>query len=239
MRIRCLLLGVITLLSACASRPNAEGWIEKTIETKYLSFQVWEKEITPEQKLRIYIEGDGNPTPDKPVAFELANRDTHQNVIYVSRPCQYVWCDECEKSALWQEERYNAEIVEEMKKLIDYLMKKYKAPSVELIGYDGGATMALLLAPKLPVERVITVGGIVNTKTYATSQKIVLNGDNPMDIKNILAQISQVHYVGGKDKVVPRRMVEGFVDAMYKPKSVSVKIVPNATHTSWENLVIE
>ena len=147
MKIKTLICGLL-LLTGCAVRPNPEGWTEKTVETKYLSFQVWEKEITPGEPLRIYIEGDGDPTPRRPIALELAERDPNRNVIYVSRPCQYVWCDECKNAALWREERFHNEILMEMKELILYLGQKYQTPSIDLIGYDGGGTIALLLATK-------------------------------------------------------------------------------------------
>lgn len=238
MKIKTLICGLL-LLTGCAVRPNPEGWTEKTVETKYLSFQVWEKEITPGEPLRIYIEGDGDPTPRRPIALELAERDPNRNVIYVSRPCQYVWCDECKNAALWREERFHNEILMEMKELILYLGQKYQTPSIDLIGYDGGGTIALLLATKLPVNRVVTVGGIIDTQNYAAEHNIKINGQNPMTMPERLAQVAQVHYIGEKDTEVSRRMTERFVARLTDPKSVVVKIVPDATHTNWNNLVIE
>ena len=225
--------------SACTIRPNPLGWEEKTIETKYLSFAVWEKNIQPNAPLRIYIEGDGNPTPKRPIAFELSERDKNDNIIYVSRPCQYVFCQECKNPDLWGKERFNEEIVDEMKSLISYLAKKYNSTELELVGYDGGGTMALLIATKMPVNRVITIGGILDTKNYAEEQGITLNGMNPADYKPRLSSVPQVHYVGMNDNKATRAQAERFVGRMRNPVSAVVKLVPNANHTNWKNLIVE
>lgn len=235
-----LIIGCFLLLSACGPiRPNPTGWTEKTIETKYLSFQIWEKDIQAGQPIRIYIEGDGDPMPDKPIALTFAEKDTAQNVIYLSRPCQYVWCQECKNPALWQEERFNEEIVDEMARVIRHFERKYQTADIDLIGYDGGGTMALLVSSKVPVKRVITIGGILDTQKYSEVHRIKLNGMKPSDVENILEHIPQIHYVGENDKDAPRQQAEHFVHKFKKPKSIAVKIVPDATHTNWEHLIIE
>ena len=239
MKIKTFFIAFLILTNACTIRPTPQGWEEKTIETKYLSFAVWEKDIQPNAPLRIYIEGDGNPTPRHPIALELAQQDEHENIIYISRPCQYVFCEECQNPALWKEERFNEEIVNEMKDLVVYLAKKYQATELELVGYDGGGTMAMLIATKTPVNRIITVGGILDTKNYSKEHNITLNGMNPVDFKNRLTAIPQVHYVGAKDDKVPRSHAERFVGRMRNPVSAVVKLVPNANHTDWGNLTIE
>ena len=229
----------LLLLTGCAIRPNPDIWHEKTMETKYLSFQVWEKEMTPGEPVRIYIEGDGHPTPEHPVALELAERDSAPNVVYVSRPCQYVWCDECRNPALWQEERFHEDIIEEMRALIVHIAHKYQTSTVDLIGYDGGGTIALLLATKLPINQVITVGGILDTQSYAKDHNIILNGLNPADFKDVLADVKQVHYIGGRDTDISRRSTERFVALLNQPKSAVIKVVPGATHTNWSDFVVE
>ena len=77
------------LLSGCAwMTPNPSGFVDKKIETEYLTFSVWEKEgIEAGKPLRIYLEGDGNPNPSDKVALYYAEQDPFQNVIYLARPC--------------------------------------------------------------------------------------------------------------------------------------------------------
>lgn len=236
-----LFLTGLSVAGCMANKPETPiGFTEKTIETEYFSFAVWEKNVIPEKPLRIYIEGDGNPTPRRAIGLELAERDPSQNVIYVSRPCQYIYSKECSNPAIWKEERFHEEIIDEMKDLIEYLAIKYKTPSLELIGYDGGGTMALLLATKIPVARVITIGGILDTASYtAEHDKTPINGLNPIDLKDDLSQIEQIHYVGGRDSQTTRRMAERFVARLKNPRSATVKVIPNATHTNWDNIAFD
>lgn len=242
MKIKIMMVGLCLLLAGCAGvvPKTPAGWTRKTIETKYLSFAVWEKIQGTGQPLRIYLEGDGHPEPKRPIAFELATKDkTDSNVVYVARPCQYVKHDECHNPALWQEERFNTELVDELKTLIVYLAHKYQAPSLDLIGYDGGGTMAMLLAVRMPVRQVITVGGILDTQKYAADQNISLNGSNPADYLPALSYVSQTHYVGSADSIALRCDAERFVGQLNNPRSARVKIVPSATHTDWKNLVLD
>ncbi len=232
-----LLCAGLALTACVATKPvTPPGFTEKTVETEYFSFSVWEKNVTPGKPLRIYIAGDGNPAPKKAIGLALAERDPSKNVIYVSRPCQYIQNKECANPAIWGSERFHEEIVNEMKDLVEYLAIKYKTPSLELVGYDGGGTMALLLASKVPVARVITIGGILDTNAYVTEHECApINGLNPADMKDTLARIEQIHYVGGRDAVTTRRMAERFVARLRNPKSAVVKVIPNATHTNWDN----
>ena len=70
-------------------------------------------------------------------------------------------------------------------------MRRYRAPSVEFVGYDGGATLALLLATRIPqTTRVITIAGILDTNAYVqnnrgTSFKKSLNPADEKNVQNI------------------------------------------------------
>ena len=36
-----------------------------------------------------------NPTPTNPLAFKMALVDESENIIYLARPCQYEWSNNC------------------------------------------------------------------------------------------------------------------------------------------------
>ncbi len=239
MKMKYLFFLFLIFLGGCVNRypETPAGFTEKTIETEYFSIAIWEKNVKVGEPLRIYIEGDGDPTPKRAIALELAAKDPYQNVIYVSRPCQYIHCKECNNPLIWGRERFHEEIVNEMKELIVYLAYKYKTPSLELVGYDGGGTMALILATKIPVARVITIGGILDTRVYAEEHNLEpINGLNPGELKDMLARVPQTHYVGEEDNLTTRRMAERFVARLRNPRDAVVKIIPNATHTDWDSV---
>lgn len=226
--------------AACQSVLETPDNFNKTmVETEHFSFLVFEKDITPGQPIRVYIEDDGTPNPTKAMGLKLAQKDPYQNVIYVARPCQYTQNQVCANKEVYTSARYNEEVVKEMKELATYLVRKHKAPSLEFVGFGGGAPMALLLSARVPeVTRVITIAGILDTEAYTTHNNLPrLTGSlNPADERNILAQMSQVHYVGGRDNITTKRMAERFVSRLQNPRSAVVKVVPSATHDSWESV---
>ena len=241
----CSLLVAVFLLSSCAIAPKSDKFDEKLMETEYFSIAVWEKNsIQKGQPLRIYFEGDGNPNPYHKVAFDLAEADTTSNVIYVARPCQ--WSDDkiCKnKPEIYKASRFHPEIMREMQQLTEYLIRKHAAPAVELIGYDGGAVIALNMATKFPTIRVITVAGITDVNAYNEYHDLPKieedDMDNPADSLNLLAKIPQVHYVGKEDQETPRRLAERFVARMQRPTSAIVKVVPDIGHTDWRGVKLD
>ena len=236
--------GLLILLIGCvAIEPKMSDFTAKEIETSHFSIAVWEKNsIQPGKTLRIYFEGDGDPNPYAQVAREYAEFDKTSNVIYVARPCQWVHNKICEKKPeIYGNQRFNPEIMKEMVELTEYLMMKYNAPEVELIGYDGGAVVALNVATKVPTKRVITIAGITDIAMYLDYNDLpsMEEMDNPAEELLILSQIPQIHYVGGQDNVTPKRLAERFVGRMVDPKSAVVKFVPSATHTNWRGIQLD
>ena len=239
------ILGMALMLTACVIPPRSDEFEEKQIETTHFSIAVWEKNtIQKGQPLRIYFEGDGNPNPSNKVAFELAKTDKSANVIYVARPCQWVDDKLCKKKTeIYKAARFHPEIMQEMLELTDYLIRKHQASEVELIGYDGGAVVALNIATKLPIQRVITVAGIVDVEAYNSYHDLpdiaAAEVEDPANHLDILAQIPQIHYVGRDDNVTPSRLAERFVGRMQNPKSAVVKAVSGVGHTNWGSVKLD
>jgi len=242
-----LVLVASLLISGCISFPPSSSQFEaKQIETKALfPFAVWEKTtIQKGRPLHIYFEGDGDPNPYHKVAFDFAQQDPTSNVVYVARPCQWVDKKICsQKPQIYKEARFHPEIMREMKELTEYLIRKHQASSVTLIGYDGGAVIALNMASQLPINKVITIAGITDILAYNTYHNLPeIDPDdleNPVDNLDLLEQVPQVHYVGKDDEVTPRRLVERFVSRMKNPKSAVVKVVPGTGHTNWEGVKLD
>ena len=240
---RKILIGLVLLLTGCVLRPAPEGFEERQIQTEHFSLAVWVKDtIQQGQPFRLYIEGDGEPNPRYQVAKHFASIDETPNVIYTARPCQWNEDKICKnKPNIYGRDRFHPAVILEMQELVEYLIRKYHAPSIELIGYDGGAVIALALATKLPVSRVITIAGITDTAAYAEYNGIALPADaiNPADSLPALSMIPQIHYVGADDDITPRRLVERFVSKMYNSKSAMVKVVSNTNHTDWEGVRLD
>lgn len=225
---------------ACQSIPDTpENFEAVTVETEHFSFRIFQKQITPGKPVRFYIEGNGNPNPDNFVALKMAQNDPSQNVIYLSRPCQFIDSRSCSNAAIYTTAQFHEEILGEMQELTAYLINKYKVPAVEFVGYDGGATIAMLLGTRVPqTRRIITVAGILDLNSYTTHNELKPFNDslNPADERNIIAAIPQIHYVGGKDEITTKRMAERFVARLQSPRSAVVKVVPSLGHDGWERV---
>ena len=230
----------VILLSACTHSPTVpEGFESKTLITKQMQFIVWEKKQTLKDPLHIYIEGSGNPNPSRSEGLILAGKDPRTNVVYLTQPCQYTDISICQNSKIWTDSRYDIGIVNEMAEAILKLAKRYQTTKVELIGYDSGAALAMLLAPRLNADKIITIAGILDTDSYQNfhnKKALPKNNLNPVHELRRTAKIPQIHYVGTKDSETPLLLTEQFISKYKGGKFLQIKKVPGIGHTHWDDV---
>ena len=183
--------------------------------------------------LHIYIEGDGlafrrknriseDPTPITPVALQLAVKDEASQVVYFGRPCQFLNKSQLEKcpNIYWSSHRYAEEVIAAYQIAIDELMAIYGNRRLVLHGYSGGGVIAMLLAARRQdVEKVITIAANLDHKAWTDHHNVsALGGSlNPVDDQVALSQVSQTHFCGEQDKIVPCRLSRDFIDSINKP----------------------
>ncbi|MCB9965975.1 MAG: alpha/beta hydrolase [Rhodospirillales bacterium] len=230
--------------------------MERQIPAGDFNLIAWERVRKEGQPANIYIEGDGlawispqqaslDPTPQNPVALNLAAMDKSPNVIYLARPCQFsgnkVWGNAKPKwnggkacpSKYWTDARFAPEVIDSMSLALDEIKQRYKISEFNLIGYSGGATVAALLAAdREDVKSFRTVAGNLNHATFTT-----LHGVTPMeaslnavDRAADLRFIPQHHYVGGEDQVVPPQVFSSYEQALSPSQCVAYTLVPDAGH---------
>ena len=245
---------VTLCLSACVSLPEPEGFLYQEIQSEKFTVATWARIGKAGSPLRVYIEGDGlawineytpssDPTPSDLTVLKMAQRDPSANVVYLARPCQYVTSPNCDMY-YWTMGRFAPEIIDAETQAVRRLIAQYQAPKVELVGFSGGAAVALLSALNLPeVSKIYTVAGVLDHKRWTS-----FHGDtplsaslNPGDYKDRLAKIPQKHFVGGKDKIVPPSLVEEFVHS-FKDAQVEMMVIPEASHNKkwvdiWPRLI--
>ena len=192
------ILTILFITSCALLTPNPAHFKRTQIETKYLTFSVWEQEsIQPSKPIRIYIEGDGNPNPYHQIALYYAEQDPSNNVIYLARPCQWTNDKICEtKPEIYKGQRFHPEMIREIEEVILLLINKYQAPTVELVGYDGGATIALNIAPKINTRKIIAIAGILalQPKTLVLDEPTA--GLDPRGTKYILELFKKLNEQG-------------------------------------------
>lgn len=204
----------------------------------------------PGAPLNIYIEGDGyafvtptrvsgDPTPRDPVALKLAAKDSSANVVYLARPCQFTPENKnpaCEVF-YWTNGRFSEEVVVSTDRAVSEFVERAKTKQVNLVGYSGGAAVAVLVAARRQdVSSIRTVGGNLAPEIVNEAHGVSpLDGSlDPLEAAPKIASIPQLHFVGGDDDVVPFAAAEAFAKTQNSP-CFHFKTLPNASHsTGWE-----
>jgi pimeloyl-ACP methyl ester carboxylesterase len=208
--------------------------------------------ISPRQapkvtRLRVYLEGDGHawatttqpsldPSPRNLLVARLAVDDPSPNA-YLARPCQFVSAPGCQPE-LWTNRRFSQDVVDSLSQALDRLKARYGNREFELVGYSGGAALALLLAAQRhDVTFVQTIAGNLSPRLWAQMKGLSpLTGSlDPLDYSDRLASVPQRHLIGEEDRVVPRQLADVYLRALaWPPGSVLIR-VPGASHdTGWE-----
>jgi hypothetical protein len=223
----------------------------QVIKTDFFDLFVSTRLSRPGQALTIYIEGDGmawinrhtlskDPTPRNPLALKLANLDPSLNVAYMGRPCQYVEKfnrRNC-KGTYWSKMRFSKEVIESTNQGIDQLKKLARANSINLVGYSGGGAVAILVAARRDdVVGIRTVAGNLDHVAFTKHHRVThLTGSlNPLDVAKKVKNISQYHFVGSRDKIIPDSIVSGFIRAEGRGACVKKKTVSGMKHADdWD-----
>jgi len=236
-------------------RARQAGFDKKYVKAGMFTLTTYERFKAPSGSIRIYIEGDGrawetrtrlsdDPTPSSPIALELATADPSDAVVYIARPGQFPAPDSVEcNPTYWSERRFAPEVVESFDKAIDILKKRSGARDLELIGYSGGAAIAVLVAARRSdVTSLRTVAGNLDPKALCGYHKVSALGGSmdPLDAAGKVAHIPQRHFVGSADKVTPPFIAESFVERTGDAAHKRITKVELASHKSgWREKWLE
>ncbi len=256
-------LSVVLCLSGCLTTSSPEGrhtlaqslatgMTEKYIEAAPFQLTSWQKLGTENAEANVYIEGDGlawvtrnkisnNPTPSDPIALRLAARDPAPNVIYLARPCQYSGrvdgnlCDE----TYWTRGKTSTDVIQSYMRALDILKQVHNLTGFNLIGYSGGAAVAVLVAGQRDdVRSVRTVAGNISYQTFDSLHNVTPADESidPMTAANSLMNIPQVHFIGGEDDIVPAGIYQAWAAAVAENRCLQSATVPGVSHQKgWES----
>lgn len=204
--------------------------------------------LDPAAPVVVYIEGDGlawksrsepshDPTPRNPVGLKLAGIDRSPNVIYLARPCQYSWSAKC-SATYWTGRRFSEEVIAAMDQALDVL--KPPGVAVHLVGYSGGAAIAILMAARRgDVASIRTVAGNLDSEGVNRAHKVsaMPHSLNPIDEASRVSHIPQRHLVGGMDPVVPPFIADGYVRRSGYDRCAKIVLITAASHEDgWEKV---
>ncbi|WP_081375524.1 alpha/beta hydrolase [Pseudomonas chlororaphis] len=191
---------------------------------------------TQQPRLRIYLEGDGHawatsrqpsldPSPRHLLMAQLALSDPRPSV-YLARPCQFVSAAGCTTN-LWTDQRFSSAVLDSLDQALDRLKQRYGNRDFELVGYSGGAALALLLAARRDdIAQVQTLAGNLSPRLWAEALALSpLQGSlDPLDQAQRLARVPQRHLLGQADRSVPASLYPTYRQAL-GPRAVCVQSV--------------
>jgi len=197
-------------------------------------------------RLRVYLEGDGHawatasqpsldPSPHNLLVARLALADPAPNA-YLARPCQFVMSAAC-RPELWTNRRFSQDVVTRLSQALDQLKQRYGNQEFELVGYSGGAALALLLAAqRTDVTQVQTLAGNLSPRLWAAMKNLSpLDGSlEPLDYRSQLAAVPQRHLVGTADQIIPATLADKYQQALDSPLSHTVRIYGASHDQGWE-----
>lgn len=190
--------------------------------------------------LIVYLEGDGlaflgshtispDPTPNDPVGLRMALAHGNAAVAYLARPCQYAASGPC-GPAYWTSHRYAPEVVASLNLATDAIKSRVGANHVILVGYSGGGALAVLMASKRSdMAGLVTVAGNLDLAAWTHIQKLtpLFGSLDPAEAAASIAAIPQVHFIGGRDDVVPNEVSQSYFRRV-EPKGQAQLVVKDS-----------
>ena len=253
----CVLLGL--LLAGCiggdlqlrraqsAQVAGAAGWQRSNLDAgPFVLVAFAPPSLLTANTLTVYIEGDGlawidpstpsfDPTPLNPLGLRLALRDPSGAAVYLARPCQFVAGDE-RRGCLqryWTGQRFAPQVIDASNNAIEQLKQRFGARQLVLVGYSGGAAVAALVAARREdVVRLISVAGNLDHRTWSAEQRLSpLTGSlNPADAWTRLQSVSQVHFIGGQDRVLGASIVRAYAARFPSSAELRIQVMPAFDH---------
>lgn len=218
----------------------AQGFIKKEYQKQGFKIFTLQKISNNQKSLRIYIEGDGfayvnknrpsiDPTPRNSFLLDLVKEDNAENLVYIARPCQYIRSERCEEKH-WTSERFSAELISTISAVID----EFKDYEIELVGYSGGAFVALNLQQK-NIKNIRTIAGNLDLDEFVKIHKISPLLFDKLNYEK-LSKVPQIHFVGALDKIIPLEIFTQYQQKLPTKSCVKMKIINGATHNkNWQN----
>jgi hypothetical protein len=224
----CLIIAPGALLTACRTptenatdEARGAGLAASVIPGAGFRHAIFFRQSRPDDTLYVFIEGDGapwsgdgrrvrsDPTPHHALALQLAERSRHA-VLYLGRPCYFgLESDGSCDPSLWTSGRYSERVVGSLVAAVNGFAVRHAYRAVVLVGYSGGGTLAVLMAPRMTsIEAVITVAANLDVAAWARWHGYLpLEASlNPADMPPLDPSIREWSLLGGNDANVPERI---------------------------------
>ena len=188
-----------------------------------------------------------DPTPLQPIGLQLALADPHPYTLYLSRPCQLLSNNkeiECPQK-YWTDARFNRAVIDITNIAIDRYLNSVKGKKIIIFGYSGGGAVATLVASlRKDVVGIVTVSGTLNHEAWTLHHNVSPLRDslNPIDYATNLRKISQLHFIGEEDEIMPIKIANSYLNNLGLNNKTNLITIRDYDHTccwvkNWPNLL--
>ncbi len=238
--------GESAMKTAADSLARLHGWTGSWLEADRFSLLAYAPATwRGAGELTVYIEGDGrswisrtelaaDPTPRNRRVLQLAVGDPG-DAAYLARPCHFldtVELAQCHRR-YWSLARYGEDVVAAIDTALDILKGRAGASRLRLVGFSGGAQLAILAAARRhDITGIITIGGNLDHRRWTASQGVsALTGSlNAADVADAVRHIPQVHFLGELDTTVGRDTIDSYLSRMPAASQGRVIEIPGYDH---------
>ena len=227
--------------------------VERSVDAGSFKIRAWERMHAPHSSATIYIGGDSfqeirapkktnpiinwlEPSPNNPVALHLASRDKSKNLAHLAMPCQYIK-NASKKgcaSAYWTTDRFKPEVMTAYEAALDDIAARYDITGFNLVGYDGGANIAAVMAARRPdVLSLRTVAGNLNPDLAAENNlhaPLASNSVMAVAYGSALANVPQHHFIGAADAKITPAIYHSYRQMVGISDCIHYSLVPDADH---------
>lgn len=250
-----LCLALFQGCSGSASSPLPNSLFAPSLEHREITagqfkLTVFSRIQDANQPINVYIDGGiggfvpaGPPgitsKPDENLTLRLAMLDPSDNVVFISRPCQFGISDPACLDSAWENGRMAKLIYASIRRALDHVLAVVPHTRLNLVGYSGGgAIAALLAADRRDVVSLRTLAGNLDPDGNGQLHGVEPQNDfiDSMQIAPRIAFLPQEHFVGDMDVFIPEKIAKNFLKTMGSSLCAKITTVQGATHRSgWEN----
>lgn len=136
-------------------------------------------------------------------------------------------------------------MIQSINQAVTEFVLKARAPGIEMVGYSGGAAVAILVAARRgDILNLRTVAGNLDPEEVNRYHHVSpLDGSlDPTADASKIATIPQIHFVGGEDEVIPYAAVSSYFKKKGQTNCFQTQTLPEASHSggwaeNWKQLL--
>jgi pimeloyl-ACP methyl ester carboxylesterase len=205
----------------------------------------------------VFIESDGSafgswptgkPSPPKvhqSVALSLARKVASDTVVYLARPCQFLFgtpsSGQCLDPRQWTKGRYSDDQVALIEDAIRQTLGAAKTDLI-VVGHSGGGVIALRMAQRarLPIHCTITLASPIDIRAWQRHHQTsaALDITDPGDLADNPTRLKAIFLFGSSDQTVPPSAIGRWAKEARRGLSIHSITLAASHNSGWGDTLV-